>query len=524
VITRRAAVAAAAVPWVAGCTPKQAALPGGFTGASATRGHLLRNAASAPQPSSTKRTRVVIAGGGIAGLAAARALRLAGMDDFAVLELEDQPGGNSRAGELAGIACPLGAHYLPVPGDAARDVQDFLEEQGVRRRIAGRWTYDERYLCHSPQERLYFNGQWQEGVLPLRDVEERTLAQYRRFADLVQEADRTARFAIPSSMQARAVQHLALDSLTLLAFLQRHGLDDAHLHWYLDYCCRDDYGCGIAAVSAWAGIHYFASRHGFHPPGREEGGRDALLTWPEGNGWLAARLAAPLAGRVHAGSLVTRIEAGRGGVQVDALDAASGAVTRWEAQHCIVALPAFIAARVVAGAPAFVREAAGRTRYAPWLVANIHLREPLQDRPGAPPSWDNVVHGSRGLGYVDARHQALSPVRGATVLSWYEALGDLPDGRRQLMEKPFGQWQREVLAELAQPHPDLHAKATRMEIARYGHAMAVPVPGTLVALPPRAALAPPSSRLSYAHSDWAGYSIFEEAFTLGTHIGRSFSR
>ena len=46
-----------------------------------------------------RRARVVIAGGGIAGLAAARALRLAGQDDFVLLELEDQPGGNSRTGK-----------------------------------------------------------------------------------------------------------------------------------------------------------------------------------------------------------------------------------------------------------------------------------------------------------------------------------------------------------------------------------------------------------------------------------------
>jgi len=28
-------------------------------------------------------------------------------------------------------------------------------------------------------------------------------------------------------------------------------------------------------------------------------------------------------------------------------------------------------------------------------------------------------------------------------------------------------------------------------------------------------------RLSFAHSDWAGYSVFEEAFTLGHEAGLS---
>src|SRR5690606_23098617 len=119
-------------------------------------------------------------GGGVAGLAAARALRLAGVDDVVLLELEDEAGGNARGGRVGGIACPLGAHYLPTPGDDAREVQDLLEELGLRRRVAGRWEYDERHLCHSPQERLFFRGEWQDGLLPLHGVDEATLAQYRR--------------------------------------------------------------------------------------------------------------------------------------------------------------------------------------------------------------------------------------------------------------------------------------------------------------------------------------------------------
>jgi hypothetical protein len=69
-------------------------------------------------------------------------------------------------------------------------------------------------------------------------------------------------------------------------------------------------------------------------------------------------------------------------------------------------------------------------------VANLRLRAPLQDRPGAAPSWDNVLYGAPGLGYVDARHQSLSPVPGPTVLTYYRALGDVPDGRAQLLQRP----------------------------------------------------------------------------------------
>ena len=163
-------------------------IQGGFTGIEQARGHVLRDTKTWPAPSVQYKTRVLIAGGGVAGLAAARALRLRGLDDFALLELEDEAGGNARGGSINGIAHPLGAHYLPLPGDDAPDLQALLEELGLCKRVAGRLEYDERHLCHSPQERLFFNGAWQDGLLPVQGVGADTLAQYRRFAALVDDA------------------------------------------------------------------------------------------------------------------------------------------------------------------------------------------------------------------------------------------------------------------------------------------------------------------------------------------------
>jgi monoamine oxidase len=510
-MTRRCAIGAAALPLFA-CA-KHPEVTGALQGASPERGHLLREQRVWGAPSQTRRARVVIAGGGVAGLAAARALRGRGIDDFVLLELEDSAGGNSRAASVGGIACPLGAHYLPVPGDDAPEVQALLEEFDLRRREAGRWVYDERHLCHSPQERLFFQGQWQEGLLPVQGVGAATLAQYRRFAMLVEQARRQSRFTIPVAAMAPAAQR-ELDAPTFAAWLDREGLHDAQLRWYLDYCCRDDYGAGIDVVSAWAGIHYFASRHGFQPPGAENGEREAVLTWPEGNGWLTRKLAAPLGERLRTGSLVLRIAETRQGVDVDAWNLATHQVERWQAGHCIVALPAFIAGRVVENAPTALQQRARALRYAPWAVANLQLREPLRDRTGAPPSWDNVIYGGKSVGYVDAMHQSLDPRPGPTVLSWYVAPGE--SARAQLLARGWRDWLVDATAELSQAHPDFADKLVRIEVARYGHAMAIPAPGTLAL---RAQGVPHSARLSFAHSDWAGYSIFEEAFTAGDRAG-----
>lgn len=531
-LKRRHFLAASALPLL-GCKETRH-IEGGFLGVNHERGHTLRpeagKARSWPAPSTTQRTRVLIAGGGVAGLAAARALRLRGIHDFVMLELEDSAGGNSRGGMVGGVPCPLGAHYLPVPGDGARDVQDLLEELSLRRRVAGRWEYDERHLCHSPQERLFINGQWQEGLLPLQDMDVGLLADYQRFARLVQEASAAAPFSIPVPNNPPAPSHRALDALTFAVWLDQHQLTRAPLRWYLDYCCRDDYGAGLDVVSAWAGIHYFASRHGFHAPGeaadteREAG----VLTWPEGNGWLTRQLAAPLGERLRTGRVVVRVATGRHGVEVDAFNATTQAVERWQADQCIMALPLFVAARVVENPPPALQQAAGALRYAPWLVANLHINAALHDRPGAAPSWDNVIYGDGkpgsypGLGYVDAKHQSLQAVPGATVLTYYRAFGIDAAQRKALYEQPWTHWRDTVLAELSVPHPDLPEKATRLEVMRYGHAMSTPVPGIRNNAALRALQGPlqaPWQRLQFAHSDLSGYSVFEEAFTQGHRRG-----
>lgn len=488
---------------------------------------MLRGGTSWPAPARTRRTRVLIAGAGVAGLAAARALRLRGMHDFTLLELEDTAGGNSRAGQIQGIACPLGAHYLPVPGDDAPQVQDLLEELGLRRRVAGRWTYDERHLCHSPQERLFFQGQWQEGLLPVQGAGTQALLAYQRFASLIDNFVRTRGFTIPASKTPLTDEIRALDAITFEAWLGRNQLLEPHLRWYLDYCCRDDYGAGVATVSAWAGIHYFASRHGFQPPGGEgnedgerAGHESAVLAWPQGNAWLTQRLAAPLGDRLLSGRVVVRVAAGKHGVELDAFDVATQSVERWQADQCILALPLFVAARVLENPPPALGRAAAQLRYAPWLVANIHIRAALHDRPGAAPSWDNVIHGDQvqGLGYVDAQHQSLQAVPGATVLTWYRAFGLDPAQRQNLYQQPWAHWRDTVLAELSIPHPDLREKTTHINVTRYGHAMSTPVPGirSSAALAALQAAQPAAwRRLHFAHSDLSGYSVFEEAFIQG---------
>jgi monoamine oxidase len=544
---RRAVLTAAAATALAACrsAPDQVAkITGGFVGSWPEVGHLLREGKlPAHDGSPMRKVHTLIAGGGVAGLSAARELRAQGMENFVLLELESEAGGNARGGQIAGITHPLGAHYLPVPGEDAPEVQDFLEELGLRKRVAGRWVYDEKALCHSPQERLFFNGAWQEGLLPTQGISSATQQQYQRFAKLVAQWQATGAFSMPLRVNFRENfgQKLALAGIDIaqaaivfIAYLDAQGLNDPHLRWYLDYCCRDDYGAGIDTVSTFAGMHYFAARHGFSAPGAQTSEREGVLTWPQGNGFLTQALAKPLKERLLGQQIVLRIEESKAGVEVDALDLATRRVQRYAAQRCIVALPLHVAARVVVNAPDFLKAAAANVVHSSWWVANIHIDAPLHDNgQGAFPAWDNVIYGSPGLGYVDAMHQSTRVAPGPTVLTYYKAEGAGKAPRQALLQATWAQLRDQTLAEISAAHPDISRRAQHISIARYGHAMAVPTPqfiSQIGSYPPyslrRLLLkkkqypnfpTPATQRLRFAHSDWSGYSVFEEAFTRGLH-------
>lgn len=545
-------VSAAGLP-LSGCdAPAAPRFDGGFVGTDPARGHRLReDAGQGPMSRADavpRRAAVVVVGAGVAGLAAARALARAGVDDVQVLDLEDRPGGNARGHAIAGLPCPLGAHYLPLPGPQAVEVAEWLHDIGLLRTEGGRTVADERHLCHSPQERLFIDGAWHEGLAPdpalFSGADAPALRrEYRRFADAVADAQRALGFALPADRAPWTAGHAALDAQTFAAWLDARGLRHPALRWLLDYACRDDYGAPAAAVSAWAGLHYFASRHGFAAPGDAAAGeREPVLTWPEGNAWLIERLARGLVGRLHLGRVVAAVTPGeKSGVVVDAWSAADGRAERWTAGRVVLAVPLFVARRLLAAAPsdpgrAAIEVAVAAMQWSPWLVANLHLRAPLADREGAAPAWDNVVYGDATLGYVDAMHQSTRSVAGATVLTAYWALGGpgadaahgiaVPGGdlRAALLREPWATWASRVLRPLAAVHPDLPGKVTRLDLARHGHAMAIPAPGVrghpaLAALRRGPGLY--GGRLQLAHADLAGYSVFEEAFTLGDRAGRA---
>ncbi len=480
----------------------------------AALGHRLRDGGF-PAPSETRRTDIVIVGAGISGLSAAWRLAPSAVDDFLVVEMESEAGGNSRAGASPVTAYPWGAHYLPLPGPEAVLVRELLAELGALQGDPDtlRPVYDERLLCATPQERVFRDGLWEEGLLPQRGVEAGEREQQRRFHERMDELKRARgrdgrrAFALPMALSSADPQWRALDRISFARWLDDHGFTAPTVRWLADYACRDDYGTGAAQTSAWAGLHYFACRDGE----AANAAPDCVLTAPDGNAWLMRGLARHAEGRLLAGALVWRIDEGKAGVAVDVLR--DGKTVRIEAKRLIWAAPAFVLPRVWPAIPGALRDAALAGDYAPWLVANLHLSAPPEERHGAPPAWDNVLFDSAGLGYVNATHQTLRRHPGPTVFTCYRALHELTpaEARRRLLDTPRTAWAEALLGELARVHPDIRRLATRLDVFRNGHAMRRPVPGSLFGGAREILAGFRHPRIALAHADLSGFSLFEEA-------------
>jgi glycine/D-amino acid oxidase-like deaminating enzyme len=469
-----------------------------FVDTSLALGHRLRDRGAFPPPKRTVRVPVLVIGGGVAGLSAAWRFHKRGFRDFVVLEMDKDAGGNSRYGENDVSAYPWAAHYVPVPGKQAALVRELMTDLGLLRN--GAW--EERHLCHAPQERLYLHGRWQEGIEPETGLTTSDREQFRRFHALTDELRAGGEFAIP--METGRCKLAALDRLSMDAWLREHRFDSTYLRWLVDYSCRDDYGAGIEATSAWAGLHYFAARGQAEDKGP--------LTWAEGNGWIIKRLLEIIGSHVRTGAFVWKIRKDGSRYRVLAGD------TDYHADAVIFAAPVFLVRYLMDNAGPWPGE------YSPWLTANLTL-DRLPAEKGFPAAWDNVIYRSPALGYVVATHQSLRLHHPKTVWTYYWALaeGTPAEERRRLIEKDWGYWMAAILSDLSQAHPDIRQCVSRIDIMRLGPAMIRPSPGFIFS-PDRAQRARLRGRLVFANSDLSGLSLFEEAQYRGVQAAAHILR
>jgi protoporphyrinogen oxidase len=497
------------------CTVKKNHRPR-IEGASHQRGHRLWKK-DFPSPDQTREADVLIVGAGVSAWSAARILSKQGVS-VTLLELESMVGGNSSSGANSTGKYPLGAHYLPIPNPECTALLEFLKEAGIVLNVdaEGRVELNDYDVCFAPESRLLIHGYWQQGLLPRVGVPKEDTAEIVRFLQYTDSLkhlrgkDKKYVFAIPLDESSQDEEWLALDQITFGEWCKQQGYSSSYLHWYLSYCCRDDYGAGIDTVSAWAGLHYFACRKGM----AKNTGESNVLTWPEGNARLVQELEKQSKASVFPNQLVYQVEKTQQGVQVESFDFISQRSIRWKANQVILATPMFITNKILSQQSSYT--GLPLPSYSPWLVANLVVQNDLQ-RAGAPLSWDNVLYDSDCLGYIYAQHQDIKRFQDKITLTYYHPLDHLQTAaaRKEAIQNTPEQWAEIVFQNLSKAHPDIRLLCDSISVWIWGHGMAQPKPGAIWGELRKQRQQPIDPSIFFAHSDLSGISIFEEAFYQG---------
>jgi hypothetical protein len=501
-------------------SPKVYNFSGKISGANFKTGHLLKTEVK-EIPKEIKYIDTIIVGGGISGLSAGWYLKKNKYNNFLIFEMDTNVGGNSQSGANSISKYPYGAHYVPIPGIEANYVKELFEELGIIQGYKnGLPIYNEFFLCADPNERLFFQGQWQEGLVPTRGIQLEDKRQYKEFFSFVKSLktkkgkDGKPAFAIPIEFSSKDSEFLDLDKISMFDFMNSKGWKSKYLHWYVEYSCRDDYGVSHKRVSAWAGIHYFASRDGKAANAESH----TVLTWPEGNGYLVDKLKEINQKQIRTDMLVYHIETDEiNNYFIDVLNTVNKSTVRYYAKNLIYAAPRYTAKKIIKNYSDTISDTLD---FSPWVVANITLKQKPVGR-GFPLSWDNVSYYSRSLGYIVNNHQDLTINRNEIVISYYLPLDgiDLRTERLLTLIKSYNDWVEIILPDLEKMHRGITKDIIEMDIWIWGHGMVSPGIDYLWS-DRRKKMLTPFQGIEFAHSDMSGFSIFEEAQYRGCEAAK----
>lgn len=243
-----------------------------------------RDLAAAPKASGLK-AKIAILGGGLAGLVAADRLATAGIQ-ATVYEATDRVGGRQKSLRqfFPGQVAELGGELID---NLHKTMLGYANTFGLTLEDLGKAPGEESY---------FFGGQHRS---PAEAVEE-----YRVFAKRAQ-VDFHASSGAPTAFAYNSAD-VALDNLSLAAFLDKHAYDLPLIRGLLIEAYEAEYGLAAEAQSALGLILFihFDRRSKFTPFGVFSDERYHVV---EGNDAIASGIAAGLPGAVVTGAKVVRL-------------------------------------------------------------------------------------------------------------------------------------------------------------------------------------------------------------------------
>ena len=483
----------------------------GFTGDEPVRPHsvlwqkgeYLASKGGVPAPS--EQARVVVVGGGMAGLMSSYFLRDLGP---VLLEQASRLGGNSKGERWEDLAYSIGAAYVSEP-DKGSQSWALLEELGMFPQGRGEKASDE--ACILMRGKIH-EGFWSGATDPAR------AAEFKRVAAVFKKHLEESYPDLPLEAKFHA-----LDRMSFRDWVRREiGKTHPHIEEFLREYCWSSFAADDSELSAAQTLNFLLAD------------MEGIVAFPGGNSAIAERLCDRLVrqlpqGSLRPSSLVVDVAADDRGVTVAYIDSQER-LRSIRAEACVVAAPKFVAKHVVRDLPEPQLAAMRALKYRAYLVANVLVRKRVTSK-----SYELFRLRGVGRGAEDVR-KAAEPVVFTDLIFGAWAANDRPDrsvltlyrgvpydsGRGELYQpEAFGRERKafedelpEMLAALGLTTGDV----AQVRITRWGHALPVAARGLLADGVAARASAPLKDRVFFAEQDNQANPAFESALSAAWSV------
>ena len=472
-------------------------------------------------PGARRTCDVVVIGGGLAGLTAARMLKKQGVDVL-LLEKDADVGGQCRMDRSSAVPAAMASAFTDFPYND--DLIAFYTDLGVVTAIGddGYPQVDERFVVKPPYDAHFIRGRWYpnpfaDGGIARLPFSARIKSDLQAFADDMVTwydyvgTDGRAAFDFPIDTRTSSDAAVRwLDTLTFAEYVAAKGWHPA-VAAFFEPLIASELGASHDRVSAFAALCNISADIS---PADGEG----VISRPGGNAHIAIKLQELIGGKgIINNAFVTRVVNRRGGVDVACL--IRGRPATIHAGAAIFAAPMFMAPHLLPDMTAEKKNAVAHLQYAAYVVANVHVTETPREL-----VWISQIHGDGLISdvvladWAGLADPASAPLSRPNILTVYAPLTG-PNARQELLEEPLGHYENRILRELEAVVPTVWDTVTQFDLYRWGHPMLVPTSGSIFS-ERRRAIKRPLGAIFFAGHECEGIPIIDSAIVSGMHAAR----